>query len=395
MASRFVMAACMWGIAACVLVYRYAMLPLDWQSPMRHVLIGVAFGLAFGGQALWRTVRGAGTPRPRLFVLIAGAAAGAALAFGAMYLAFPTLDRAPLAKRQFPGFEMSMPEGELVQDSLDYTAGKLVLKVGGRRGVVAIQWEPGTEWTEDEITAMAKAVGAGLGDKIEGEPRVVTLPGGDGKLVSTIVFDGNSTFALSLLRCGIRDVVVAAVVHGNALRLQRRMVASFVCRADPARDATARVAIPLWLDLPGWYAVEREVDQIEISDGAAHLTLRTVIGSANVPLEKLLAAALSFAGANVTIGQREGDRIPLTFHEDGEEAHGWAQLFPCPRGTALVFGIATDRPGADALHERVTNAARCLREREPAQEWPDAPADESAAPDDATPADAVPAPASP
>lgn len=389
MGSRFVIAACMWGIAACVLVYRYAMLPLDWQSPARHVVVGVVIGLVAGARVLWRSARNIDAKRPPVIALIASAAVAAAIAFGVLYVVFPSADRAPLAKRQFPGFELSVPEGELVQDSLDYTAGQMSLKnVAGQRGWLAVQWEPGTELTDDEIAGMAKGITAALGNRVAGEPRVISIPGGDGQPVRTIAPGNDGIFAMSLLRCGVRHVVVTTAMK-RALDLHRRIVASFVCRADPARDARARVVIPLWLDLPGWYAAPREFENVELSDGALYLILRPIVGGTNLSVETLVKAGSGLAGGNVTIGPLDGDRVRLQFHEDGQTMYGWAQLFTCPRGTVLVIGVAENATSAEALHARVNTAARCLRDGEPPQEWPAAPHD------DAMPGDGAPAPTSP
>ena len=387
MAKWFPIAASMWGIALGTFAYRYAMLPLEWSSSWRHILTGGAIGLAVGGHALWRQGRDGGAKRPAIAVLIALGLAGAAAAFGAAYLAFPTVDRAPIAKRALPGFDLALPSGTTVEDRGDYSSGKLILKdVAHARGVVVVQWEPSAPLEPAELKAVAQLLGAALG-KANAEARLSTLPGPDGKPADTILFgDDDVSFVMSALPCGARLVLIATGGASDTLGLQKRVLASFVCRADPAQDANVGLTMPLVFDLPGWYAEVREPDQIQVTDGlTGTLTMRPVSGaSANVPLDKLLAVSFEAAGVDVKIGATDGDRVRLTMTDAGDTVHGWGRIFACPRTSALVLGIALDEAGADALYQRV-KTARCLRDGEPPQQWPDPPAGATPPADDAAP----------
>lgn len=374
MVARYPIAACLWGIAVGLFAYRYGLLPLGWTSPWRHVLPGIAIGLSFGGRQLWREARDNGAMRPAAAPLVGAGLLGVALAFGAAYLAFPTLDRTSIAKRAFPGFELAIPSGEIVTDVGDYTSGKLLQKnVGNAGGVVVVQWEPMSPMTPEEMKVIATMLGEALGN-VQGEAKVTTLPGPDGKPVDSIVFGGeDATFTLSLLRCGVRHVLVATGAKRDTMGLHERIVASFVCRADPAKEATAEVIIPIVIDLPGWYTEVREPDQIQLTDGlTGNLTMRAVQGDANVPLDKLLKLSFQAAGIDVQVGARDGERVLLTLSEAGEQVHGWARLFKCPRGTAMVLGLCNDQAVADALYREV-ESARCLRAGEAPQQWPDHP----------------------
>ena len=323
----------MWGVSVGALAYRYGMLPLDWSSPLKHVLPGAAIGLAVGAGQLVK-----GQERPPLPILLALGLAGAALAFALSWLAFPTLERARLETKQFPGFALAIPSGEVVEDSTtDYAAGKLTLKrIADGSGVFVTQWEPGTPMTPDELKVIAEVMGTAIGQR--GEASLTRIPGPGDNPVDTIVFGGeDATFTLSMLTCGVRNVLVATGAASLTMTLQTRIVASFQCKADPDKEATARVAFPLVIDLPGWYEAEREIDQFQITDGlTGNLTMRTVRHDNKIELAKVIEPMFRAAGVDVQIGVEWNGRIPLTMTAEGETMVGWAQLVPCPTGKAMV-----------------------------------------------------------
>jgi hypothetical protein len=170
--------------------------------------------------------------------------------------------------------------------------------------------------------------------------------------------------------------MIATGSRDGASRLHRRIVASFSCRPDPQEEQKSRaLAFPLVIDLPGWKAMERAVDQITITDDVTgNLTLRAVPAHVEVDLAVVLPPLFQAAGLGdgLKIGAAVNGRIPLELVEDGQTMIGWAQLFPCPTAKAMVIALAVDAAGADALHAKL-ESARCLGEGEPAQTWPDAP----------------------
>jgi hypothetical protein len=374
--NRYVIAAAtMWGIAFGTLAYRYGVLPLDWSSPWKLVVPGAAIGLAVGARQLFRdgSDDAEGRKRPALPILLGLGMVGALLAFGLSYLAFPTLTRASIAKREFPGFSVSLPSGDVIEDRHDYATGKLTMKnAGGVNGVAIVAWELGAGLTTDEMKLvgemLSKAIGAG------GTSSQTKLPGPDGKPVDTMLFDGDVSMMMTVLGCGGRHVIIATSGRNRASSLHERVIASFACKPDPAQEATAKMTFPLVLDLPGWYVMENEPDQMQITDGESALTLRAQEPNLKVDIAMIVEPMFKAAGVDAKITSRQGDRITITMSDGTDHMDGWVRLVPCPTASAFILALGGDAAKLDEVYKRVTTG-RCLRPDEKPQEWPSAPAD--------------------
>jgi hypothetical protein len=363
----------MWGFAVGLVAYRYAVLPFLWSSPWRHVVIGVAAGLLVGGRALLRRRDGGLGGLVLAGILAAGAG------FGAGYAAFPSLSRAPLTTRSFPGFSIDLPRGETVEDqSAGYATGKLIMKnIAGSGSVSLLIWNVGGEMTADDMKMVAKVLSAAM-PGIPGTPHVTTVPGPEGKPSQSIVYEGDdAVFEVSSLVCGARQFVIATGGQRGSLALHARIVASFSCRPDPERDAKEAVfSFTIELDLPGWYASDRDPEAFEITDGkTATLTLRTMPSGMKVDLEHVLQPMFEAAGVTegLEVGQKLPDgRVPFKLSADGETSVGWAAMFPCANASGLVIAVAWDHETDDALYDKLA-AAKCMRPGAPPQTWPDPP----------------------
>lgn len=369
----------LWGIALGVIVYRYAMLPFDWHSTWKMILPGAAIGLAVGARQLVLD-DGSGRTRPPLPMLLGVGVVGVALAFGICYLAFPTLNRASIERRDFGGFSLEVPSGDVIENRTEYTSGKLALKnVGGHRGAVIVQWELGGKLSPQELELTAGLMGKALGT--QGTSQLGTVPGPDGKPVDSIMFgDDKATLAMSMLTCGVRHVFVVTGGPDDSLGLHKRIVASFTCKPDPAKEGTAQFRFPLLLELPDWYVAERDIDQIAITNGVTgHMTLRALPAGTKTDLAMLIEPMFKAAGVEAKITNRVGDRISVHLTDGADSMDGWATLIQCPDATAMVLAIGIDQSSLDELYNRVTSA-RCLRPGEPMQEWPAAPSGAPAPP---------------
>jgi hypothetical protein len=371
MSGRYYAAATMWGFALGAMVYRYGVLPFDWSSPWKHVLPGLAIGLAVAGQQLMRDADD-GRKRPGVPVLLSLGVVGALIALGAAYLAFPTLDRLSIKPRQFPGFTLALPSGDVVEDRPDYAMGKLTLKkVGGLDGIVMVAWEMGEDMTEQDMQLVGELLTKAIG--VKGATSTVTnMPGPGGKQVPTIVFTGDLVMTLSGLPCGGRHVIIATGGRHSVKSLHERIIGSFVCKPDPSQESTARIAFPLVIDLPGWYLSENEPDQIQITDGASALTLRTQDPNLKVDLEMIIEPMFKAAGVEGKVTSRQGARVNIEMSAEGEHMNGWTRLKSCPTGTAFVLALSADDHALDTMYEKV-DAARCLAPGEKPQQWPAAP----------------------
>jgi hypothetical protein len=373
MSSRFYAAATLWGIALGAVAYRYGVLPFAWASPWKHVLPGLAIGLVVAGQQLVREADDTRErKRPALAVLLSLGVVGALIAFGVSYLAFPTLDRLSISKREFPGFALSLPSGDVANDNEDYAAGKLTLKnVGGVNGVVIVGWNMGEAFTDTELQAVGEIMVKALDANATSKLTKVSGPGG--KPVATIVFSGDATMTLSGLVCGGRNVFVATGGKHAAMSLHERMISSFECKPTPGLEETAKMRFPLVIDLPGWYAAADERDQMQVTDGENMLVLRTQDRDLNVDMGLIAEPMFKAAGVEGKITSRQGDRVNITMADGSDSMDGWIRLVKCPSAAALVLALGNSKDNLDFLYDRVTKA-RCLREGEQPQRWPTPPA---------------------
>src|SRR5689334_20854669 len=162
--NRHAVAAMMWGVAVGALAYRYGVLPFEWASPWKHVLPGIAAGLVVGGKQLVSMGEHEDVKRPAVPLLLALGVVGGLVAFGISYLAFPTLARAGISKRELPGFSIALPSGERFEEGRDYNLGKLVLKnAASSRAVVFVQWELGAMLEKDDLQPVADILSKAAG----------------------------------------------------------------------------------------------------------------------------------------------------------------------------------------------------------------------------------------
>jgi hypothetical protein len=226
--------------------------------------------------------------------------------------------------------------------------------------------------TQDQVKITADLMVKALG--VKGSASVTTMPGPGGKPADTIAFGGeDGSMLMSQLGCGVRQVLVATVGVRMPRRLHERILASFECRPDPAQEGSAKLTVPLVLDLPGWHLAAREPDLVQITDGAtAQLTMRPLPPGLKIDLEMMIEPIFKAAGVQGRVTKRDGDRISITMSDGSDSLDGWVRLVPCPTGTTMVLALAADQATLDRIYERV-GGARCLRPGEKPQEWPAPP----------------------
>jgi len=382
------LAAVLWGISFSLFAYRFAVMPLIWQSPMRIVLPGIACGLFMGGLQIARMrskqpdISPASSGRQRrsqpipLMAMLGLFGLGFLPVFGLMWALFPPLSRAPLAKRDLPGFSIALPAGEKVTDAVTYPAGSVMLKhVGDGSGVVVVSWEPGGNLTRDELRAMLPLFTKAMAlDDAGGTTKLGSIAGPDGKPIDTVTFDTDGLdMELSMIGCGIRHVMIATAAQGGVMPLHQRIVKSFACHPDPTQESTATsLAFPLALELSGWHLVAQDDEVTQISSEEASLVLRTLPPALQTPdLASFIGPAFEQTGAHVEVVDKRGnDYIKVKLEDQGDSGMGWVALFRCPTGIALVLGLAHDDETVSALYEKV-KSARCLRAGESPPSWPD------------------------
>ncbi len=416
-----VFAACV-GVAAALLFYRFGVMPLGWSASITPlfdvapaVLVAVSWqslrraraeakaaalagahaeGYADGktegraeGHAQGKIDASAGSPAawpvlPMVGVGLVGAAAAALLS----YALVPTLATAKISERQFPGFSISLPEGEEKPSEKSYSAGRLeLLQVADLGGSITLRWEPGESMDEEDLATFARALAAAVDAPVSPFEQ---WAGPDGAKVPTLVMrsKGGNTVWGSILMCGGRRISLVSGGPAAMAQLHRRILPTIRCQQDAASEAKLG-SLPWTIELPaGWFALDAPAGQTQLTDGARAILVRTGAELANrEALPKLLSALFSAGKMKVSLGAWEGDRMAMQgAMDDGTPFWGGVWLKKCPGSGLLVITMAEDEKSAAELAELVEQKGRCLRAGEAPTVWPTQP--EEQAPPPANPA---------
>lgn len=365
----YFLASVLGGIALGLAAYRFGVLPLGWSAKGSFLFPALFVGLSFAVRAAIKD-RG---PRPALPLLVAGTLLGASVGFGAGYLAVPTLGRARLTTHAMPGFTIGLPSGETSDQKIfDYDIGKVMVKnLAGQGGVIVVSWEGGEPARED-LEMAAKALGPAMG--ATGVPTIMTVSGPRGTAVDTVVLASDkSPFLMSFLPCGTRRVMVATMARSDTEALHARVLPTFVCKPDPARETITKGVVPLVAELPGWFATERDPGQVVLSDGNGMVMLKTIASSSASGVEDMVVPMFNAVGWKLAITGHVGDRSLVSGTIEGQLVHGWFKSVMCGTQSVIVVAIATDLAGADTLATQLAST-RCVRHGEAPTVWPDPPA---------------------
>lgn len=379
------------GLGIGVFLYRFGVLGLFWQSSLKWVFPAVGAGLLAGGFKMQSL--DTESERPAISTRIALALVGIGAAMGLLYLAVPSLARTHLERRELPGFSIEAPTGKPYTEVIDYATGTLTWnQVGGSNAVLTINWQTGHLSSEDLELGMKALAG-----EIGGTPQRVTMPGPNGTSVETMKVDTDKDVPawLSIMPCGNRGMIVMTMGVSGSDELHRRVLKSFVCKPDAAKENVEPGTVRVAIQLPGWWVDEREVGQLTVTDGKAIIIIREISAQQD-KLPELVATMLNAFGGNMKAKPRIGDRVPFSGTLEGEEVEGWARSIQCPTHGVLVMALANTHEDSEAAYVASANAG-CLRPGEAPPVFPDAPAEEAVDPEpegDAEPeGEAAPAPA--
>lgn len=378
----YFLASVLGGIALGLAAYRFGVLPFGWAGKGSYLFPALFVGLGYAARAVIKD-RG---PRPALPLLVVGTLLGAGAGFGASYLAVPTLGNARLTTHALPGFAIGLPSGEApAQKLFDYDVGKFQVKnLAGQGGVILVSWEGGEPLRED-LEMAATALGPSMG--ATGVPTLTTVKGPRGTAVDTFRLEGDkSPFLMSVLPCGTRRVLVATMAGSDTEAVHARVLPTFVCKPDPARETVTNGVVPIVAELPGWYATERGPGQVVLNDGTGMVLLKTIPSSSTSGVEAMVVPMFNAVGMKLAITGRVGDRLLVSGTSEGQAVHGWVRSVTCGTQAVVVVAIAVDLAGADVLATQL-QSMRCPRHAEAPTAWPDPPA---AAEQPAAPSPAVP-----
>jgi hypothetical protein len=299
----------------------------------------------------------------------------------------PSLDRVDLQRRALPGFSFETPTKKPDVELVDYNAGTVTWKnIGGANAIVSVTWQVGPTTKEElelGITALASKLGS------EGAPVFTTMPGPNNTNVDTVRIDTDKGMPLrmSSITCGVRGVSLLSIGADGIEQVHGRMLKSFLCTPEPAKEVTEPGVVRVALKLPGWTATEKEIGHIALTDpeGGAYLLMREMSAD-EIKLNELVAPMLNAFGGKVTAGPMIGDRVTFSGSFEGEHVEGWARRVKCPTHSVLFLAMSGTKQGAEAIYVATSNAG-CLRPGEKPPVWPDPPAPAEPAPEAAPTAD--------
>ncbi len=362
MSSRtaYVVAFALIGAGLSLLVYRYAILGLQWSGP-DHVFIAIAIGLAVGGGQLLRKY-----DYPHLLAPLAAGLVGFGIAFGAAFAIVPTLGHTRLVARALPGFSIELPDGELKTDETSaYASGNLLGTLNGATTIYNVVWAPGASPDADTLKAMAVALVAGLGASTSEQTVVDGIP--------TIRAETEKgLLETSVELCGVRYVMITTMGASGIEALHRRIVASFNCHPDAAQEqASTMLDFMMAFDMPGWWAASRDGSQVQVTDGKTLVLLQSDINK-DLDMTLLLGVMFKPLGIDVDVTPDGDGRASLVMKTKGEEARGIARMVHCAAKTGIVMALAPDDQLARVT--AIIDGGHCLRPGEAPQHFTDGPA---------------------
>ena len=175
---------------------------------------------------------------------ILAALAALALVAGVLWWQAPRLarllpsGRIELARREVPGAAFQFPVGKVREQKLDYEEGRLGIEVG-KDSIVQIQWDTGEMLSREEFeTVMIKPLRDSSGMSVV-EHTEVRVGGGAGH--RWLLGDKTVEMTFSVWSCGKRFFTLTHASGKNPAALERRILDSFECKPDPARDGQERM----------------------------------------------------------------------------------------------------------------------------------------------------------
>lgn len=357
------------GLGIGVFAYRFAILGFMWQGEAKWLFPAIGAGLVAAGFKLQST--DTQSERPAVATRVALAIVGITASMGLLFLIVPPLSDISLARKAMPGFSFDAPTAKADIEVVDYNTGTITWKkLGGANAVVSITWQVGSASKEDLELGM-KALSSELGG---GTPMYLTMEGPNGTQVDTVTVDTNKDVPLrmSVLPCGSRGVILMSIGEKGIESVHARMLKTFACTPDAAKESTEPGIVRVAISLPGWHTNEKEIGQITLMDptGKALLVMRE-ISKTQVDLPALVTPMLNAFGGNVSAKTAIGDRVPFSGTLEGEKVEGWARRIACPTHAVLLLGLANTVEDADAAYNASSNAG-CLRDGEKPPVWPEA-----------------------
>ncbi len=366
--APYLLFASLIGGASAILLYRFAVMPPGWEPPT--VFTAAPPALAAGSWLVRQTMtKGAPWPWP---LVVAMSFASLCVVMLIAYLTVPSPARSALVARSLPGMTVSLPSGKEEIAELEYEAGSLLLSnVASTGGVIALRWNVGPMDDEDEqafqLDVIQKSVN-GVSGRAEKWP-------GPGKTSTTayLADTAGGTAVNVTLACGARRVVFSTLGIDAMQELLRRVLRSFVCQPDLAKDQ-ALSGLPWILSPPQGWEAQDEAGSL-FSDGQNMVRLERMGRPPPLDvLRRVMELSLARDGGQAEVVELEGEQLSFkATDKSGLKRVGWSRYVTCPRGKVLVTALVAAEPSPDAALaaiDRMVKDGRCLRDGEPAPRWP-------------------------
>ena len=352
------------GAAIALLVYRFGVLPFSWGSPQAKLLVVAAVILIVSSWRLIRQTERAQWPK-------AAMAATAVACFAAVMLiatfAVPGPAHSALIARSLPGMTVSLPSGKEEKAELEYRSGEVILtNVADSGGVIAVRWTPGKSGSEDDVDVLGKAFEASVNGHGR---RVERWPGPGGAATPVILVETKEgAMVFSFLACGERRVFLTALGNDTVHALFRRVLRSFVCQPDPAKEQ-AISGLPWTVTLPeSWHATSE--DGSRFSDGKSGLVVDRIAMHMKADDVRIVMEMLfGTEGAKAVVGPLVEGRFSLEVIGESYKMLGWIRQVSCPQGSVIIISFAVTEAARDAVDQLVKDAGRCLTADEAAPRW--------------------------
>lgn len=266
-------------------------------------------------------------------------------------------------RREFPGFSVQLPAGEVASERTSYASGELKSTVDADGTFFSVSWSPGAVSAEDLPVTISSDRAGGVASS------AAAVVGPDGKPVPTIIapYGTDATDIYSVLTCGTRRVFLAMTGRDVAAR-QAAMVKSFACHSDPAREP-APGAIRIGLDLPR-FSVQpsgKYLGQLNLTD-KAHvqlILLERPPGEGDVDVRPSLTWV-----SDLALEPREGEHQRFVGVDSGDRITGYAIGKRCKAFTVIATVYTRDKYAAELKPLLAPiEAARCLDDGEPLPSW--------------------------
>jgi hypothetical protein len=274
-----------------------------------------------------------------------------------------------LSRRSLPGFEVSVPAGEVTDRAVTYAVGRLIVHTALVPALVSVRWDP--QVTDEQeltlrMTAEAKAQGGTLA---RSEMRL-----GDGQRVSLWHLSVGAEAWFSYVRCGGRQIQITSSAGLRGVdRVHRRIVTSIRCHPDPAGEAGLG-DVPVVLSLPpGYRRAPAATGELQFASDRKVVEARLWAGHASPEAGAHAIEESGVLGPGLHLGRREGKQFSVESEDPENQQFGWVRALDCPAWGGSVWLIGLSRISRDDAREvqEILRQARCRAEGEPAPRWPE------------------------